>query len=91
MGHALLSRPVFPTCRTPGAVYQTDVLPRCIVHTVMLPQSIQLSDAKERALAKALHDAVLPVMEQFYRDNWNKFFAERIIDGDRMPKRWSDL
>ena len=81
------------TCRTPGAVYETEFFDGHLVHRIVFPFPVfknGMGPERQRRLDKKIHAALLPVIEEFYRDNW-QFFAERIIDGERMPEQWEQL
>jgi hypothetical protein len=87
--------PMARPCGTPGAVYTITVKGRdlgCVVH---LPFSIERAlpaDAKKR-MKQALHDALLPIVEQFYRDVWEQTIAGKKLadDPEPMPARWELL
>jgi hypothetical protein len=82
-------------CGTPGAIYTVVVEGNTLGCTAELPFDIEKSlpaDAKEKMKA-ALHDATLPIVEQFYRNVWQKTIAGKILadDPDPMPARWELL
>jgi hypothetical protein len=87
--------PIERPCGTPGAVYSITVKGcdlKCAVH---LPFNIAAAvpKAAHEDMKKALHDAVLPIVEKFYRDVWDKTIAGKYLGDDpvRMPKRWEGL
>jgi hypothetical protein len=86
--------PMERPCGTPGAIYSIVVDGNTLAVGVTLPFSIETSlpaEAKE-TLKKDLHDAILPMVERFYRDVWPDRIAGKIIDDTgRMPKRWEQL
>ncbi len=82
-------------CGTPGAVYSIFMDDGRLGCVVDLPFDVEDAIPAEAVdtMKKALHDAMLPVIEQFYRDVWDGTIAGKIIDGDSepMPKRWELL
>ena len=86
----LMDRP----CGTPGAVYSVMVEGNTLALGVTLPFNIEQSlppEARER-LKAAMHDAVLPIVEQFYRDVWLHTIAGKVIDDTGpMPSKWGLL
>jgi hypothetical protein len=82
-------------CGTPGAVYTVTVQGNVLGCTAELPFDIEAAipaSAKE-SMKKALHDAMLPIVEQFYRDVWTKTIAGKTLadDPEPMPERWELL
>jgi hypothetical protein len=82
-------------CGTPGAVYTIVVEGDDLGVLVRLPFNIEQSlpaDAQQKLKAE-IHDAILPVIETFYRRVWDKTIAGKKIgdDPDPMPKRWELL
>jgi hypothetical protein len=82
-------------CRTPGAIYETDVQPSKLVLHVLFPAPIlnDLSQDENATLIKEAHDAILPIIEKLYSRAWSKHFAERMITDHEypMPTRHQDL
>ena len=82
-------------CRTPGAVYETDVLPSELALRVFFPAPIleDLSKDENATLIRVVHDAVLPIVEELYSRAWTDHFAGRMItDHDNpMPERHDQL
>ena len=82
-------------CGTPGAVYTVYVEGRdlgCVAHLPFDIESALPAEAAEE-MKQALHDALLPIVETFYRKVWDQTIAGKHIDGDTepMPKRWEML
>jgi len=86
--------PLERPCGTPGAIYSLTVEGNTLACGVTLPFSIEASlpaEAREE-LKKRIHDAMLPAVERFYRDVWDKTIAGKVIDDTGvMPKRWEQL
>jgi len=81
-------------CRTPGCVYETEFTHSTITLRVKLPlQVVKFRHVKTKtALAKEFHDAILPVMEKFYNNNWHLFAGKTLPLHDQpMPEHWWDL
>lgn len=87
--------PMERPCGTPGAVYTITVEGNDLGCTAHLPFDIATALPAEAAekMKQALHDAVLPIVEAFYRRVWDQTIAGRIIDGDDkpMPETWEGL
>jgi hypothetical protein len=75
-------------CGTPGAVYSTWYDPSfkgdLITVRIRVPISELIEKIDRPSLTAELHNALLPVIEKFYRDNW-AHFAGQIIPGDDAP------
>lgn len=86
--------PIERPCGTPGAVYSIVVEGCDLGISVRLPFDIPSSLPAEAQIEmkKALHDAVLPVVERFYRAVWVETLAGKTIDDSGpLPKRWGLL
>lgn len=90
-----LAPPIERPCGTPGAVYSITVKGHDLKCAVHLPFDIASAVPKEahEDMKKALHDAVLPIVEKFYRDVWDTTIAGKRLgdDPERMPPRWEWL
>ena len=82
------------SCKTPGAIYETSFRSKQVILEVNLPVEFfeDLSKRKEKKLAEDLHNALLPAMEQIYREFWSKL-AGKVIekDDEPMPRSWTEL
>lgn len=82
-------------CGTPGAVYSITVRGCNLKCAVRLPFNIAsaVPEAAHEDMKKAMHDAVLPIIEKFYRDVWDETIAGKRLgdDPDKMPKHWKWL
>lgn len=80
-------------CRTPGTVYETKVTPDCVTFKVKLPRQMlaTIGSVQERDIAKSIHDRVLPLIEDLYRQFWRAHFARQEVDGTIMPEKWEML
>lgn len=77
-------------CMTPGAVYETVFTPSRLTFHVHLPVPI-LAGVPQEPIAKKVHDAVLPIIEELYRKEWTRCLSGVLIDGDYMPARHEQL
>jgi len=81
-----------PRCATPGAKYGTTIGSKKITLTIDLPHDILKGLGQERRdhLSRSLHNAILPVIEGVFLEQWPKLAGEK-IDSERMPLTWSEL
>jgi hypothetical protein len=82
-------------CGTPGAVYTITVEGNDLGCTVHLPFGIEdaIPASAKVEMKAALHDALLPIVERFYRRVWTETIAGKKLSDDPkpMPKRWELL
>lgn len=87
--------PLERPCGTPGAVYTIVAEGSELSCSVRLPFAVEEAVPAEalETLKKAVHDTMLPLVEQFYRDVWPDTLAGRCIDGDDdpLPPTWTGL
>jgi hypothetical protein len=80
------------TCKTPGAVYETNVAPEYLSLTILFPRPVLAMPCRDQqVLVRKVHRAVLPVIEKLYHDAWERCFRGQMIDGQRMPHYHEDL
>lgn len=83
-------------CGTPGAVYTTRYKPGYggdyISLSIKLPAAFVLDTIERAPLTAELHNALLPVIEKFYRDNWSLFAGKRVTgDPAPLPATYAEL
>ena len=80
-------------CRTPEAVYFTGIDKRILRLNVDFPvDMLSTNQDAESVLITKLHEAILPVIEDLYRERWNLLAGKNLgIDPKPMPERWEDL
>jgi hypothetical protein len=83
-------------CGTPGAVYTTRYESGYggdyISLSIKLPSPFLLDAIERPPLTADLHNALLPVIEKFYRDNWGHFAGRRVAgDPDPLPATYDEL
>lgn len=82
-------------CRTPGAVYGTYFRPNKLALHVEFPVPLLprgMPKDEEQRWVCALHNAILPIIEQMFRTHWDSVAGRQIEVGQkRMPERWEDL
>ena len=80
-------------CKTPGAVYTTALRPRLLRLDVLVPEPLfDGTKAEQDELVKRFHDALLPAVEQVYREKWHLLAGKRVDgDTDPLPPSWDDL
>lgn len=87
--------PMQRPCGTPGAVYTVVVEGNDLGCTAHLPFDIASALPAEAAeeMKQALHDALLPIVETFYRKVWDQSIAGKLIadDPEPMPDHWEQL
>lgn len=87
--------PIERPCGTPGAVYSISVEGRDLKCDIRLPFNIAAATPREAHddMKRALHDAILPIIEKFYRDVWDQTIAGKRLGNDpgKMPAHWELL
>lgn len=82
-------------CKTPGAVYGTYFRANKLALHVNFPVPLLpsgMSKDEEQRWVCALHNAILPVVEQMFRTHWGNIAGKQIEVGQmRMPETWEDL
>jgi hypothetical protein len=87
--------PIPRPCGTPGAVYSIIIDGKELGCVVTLPFNIAdaIPASAKEDMKRELHDAILPIVERFYRRVWDKTIAGKTLGDDKepMPKRWGLL
>lgn len=99
MGHPQMAKPEErpaeeSPCGTPGAVYSTRYEPisNRICLSIELPARGILNSIDRPPLTAALHNALLPVIEAFYREHWGHFAGQLVPgDPDPLPATYEEL
>ena len=81
-------------CRTPGTVYDTNINPDRIRLAIRMPVNLlsDITEEQKQQLVMDLHNALLPVVEQVFRQQWRQMSGKLIKGHTRpMPETWEEL